>query len=315
MGDNSALTERGTVGIFYDALERAFERSWASKVGLVLDADAEVMPHRFAGAVPQMREWVGGINVKALLEYQILARMKDYEASVSIRVKDLRRDKTGHLRERLDELAAGANVSHWERLLVALIEANPPAYDGVAFFSTAHSHGESGTLRNILTSSEVPALNVGNVSAPTKDEASAILTGVVTYASKMKDDAGRFANRSAREWLVLVPPAYYMAFAAAAKQEQNESGGDNVVQAIEERFEVVKEPMLDDLASDTIYVFRMDAPSSRPFLLHEEVAPFLDILGESSDYAKTNGSVLYMCKSTRNVTPGEFKQAFKATLS
>lgn len=313
--DNSALGERGVLGIFFDALEGAFERSWSSRVGVRIDADSEVMTHRFLGHVPAFREWIGGIQVKGLNDYEILVRMKDFEAAVGISLHDLRRDKTGHLTRRLGELAEGANINHWEELLVALISANPTAYDGVAFFSAAHVHGESGTLKNLLTSTEVAQLDVATATNPTKDEAIAILGGLVGYASKMKDDQGRFYNKSAREWLLLVPTNLYAAFAAAARQMQVATGGPNPLNALEDKFTVVKEPGLDAQSTSVIYLFRIDGLGARPFILQEEVAPHLDILDENSDYAKLNNKALYIAKATRNVAPGEFKHAFKATLS
>lgn len=312
--DNSAITERGIMGRFYDALEAGLEKSWAGKIGLAIDADAEVINHRFLGAVPKFREWIGGLNMKGLNNYAIQIENKDFEATVGISTHDWRRDKTGQIDRKINELAQQAIV-HWEELLVAFFSANPTAYDLVAFFSASHVHGDSGTLKNILTSTEVGALDVTTATAPTKSEATLALAGCMAYALKMRDDKNRKFNQGAREFLALVPTNLYPSMNAAAMDELTSTGGTPELKNLQMKVVVVCEPDLDALSTSQFYLFRTDGPSSRPVILQTEVDPYVDVIGPESEHAKIHNEVLLIGKTTRNVGPGEFKHAFRATLS
>jgi hypothetical protein len=314
--DNSALTERGILGIFYEALESKFQQVFASRIGLMIDADSEVMTHRFVGNVPQFREWVGMILTKGLNNFEIIGRSKEWEASVGISLQDWRRDKTGHLKRRIPELGEQGAV-HWDELITTnIIVANPTAFDGVAFFSAAHSVGSSGTLKNILTATEVPALNVATGAQPTKTEAIQFLVGCAAYARTMKDDVGRAKfNYGARKWLVTCPSNLYPALVSAAKDLLNPTGGNNELKAFGDEFEIAMDPSLDALSSVTFYLWRTDGTSSKPVILQTEVEPYLDVLDESSEHCITKNELVYIAKSTRNAIPGEFRHAFKCVLS
>lgn len=310
--DNSALGERGIRGIFYQALEVTFDVTWASRVGIYLNSDALTEKHRWLGQTPGFRERFGGILAKGLNDYEIQITNKDFEATVKMSIHDWRRDKTGHFVRRLGELALRAN-NLWEELLVTSLEANPTAYDEVAYFSTTHSFGDSGTLSNDLSNSDLPALNVTTPARPTREEAGAILTQAAAHFFSFKDDKGKKANQGARSFLVVTPPAMAPGFIQAVGDQLYQQGGSNLLGSLGWMFDVVPEPLLSN--SDKAYMFRTDGLSSKPYILQEEDAPRIDMLGEGSEHAKKTEEILAIGKCTRAVGPGEWQHALRLTLS
>lgn len=310
--DNSPITERGIRGLFYDALESTFQMTWASRVAMAfMDSDQEIETHRWLGQLAGFRKWIGGLQANGMGNFEIIVRNEDYEDTLAVSLHDLRRDKIGHMRRRMGELGLHANV-HWDELLVALIELNPLAYDNVAFFSDAHVVGDSGTMKNLLTPNEIPALNVVVPQRPTKTEAIDILSQASSWFYKFKTDKGKKANQGAKKFLVLCPPDMEPGFQAAVAGMMNVQGGDNEQKALGRSYEIVPEP---DLSDDTAaYMFRTDAPSSKPLIIQEEVAPHVDLIGEDSEHAKKNNEILVIGKTTRGVGPGEFRQALKLQL-
>ena len=310
--DNSALTERGIRGIFFDALENQFDMTWASVVGLLIPSDTLTEKHRWLGQTPGMREWVGGLLARGMLDFEIQIENKDFEATIEISTHDFELDKTGHIVLRIQDLATRPN-NHWEELLVALKIANPTAYDGQALFSAAHVSGDSGVLSNLLTNADLPALNVVTPARPTREEAADILVQAAAHMFTFKDDKGKKANQGARMFLVVAPPTMAPGFEQAIAQSLFVQGGSNRLGGLGWQFDVVAEPEL--VATDECYFHRTDAPASRPYILQSLKDPQLDIIGMDSEHRKKNNSLLFSVKTTRNVGPGEWRQVLKLTLS
>jgi phage major head subunit gpT-like protein len=311
--DNSALTERGILGIFFDSLEASFDRMWASRVGLLIPADAESQTHRWIGQTPKMREWLGGLLAKGLNDTGITIVNRDFEASMEISAHDHRRDKTGGIQRRVGELAAQAN-DHWCQLLIDVcLEGAPTAYDGLSLFHSAHTFGDMTAFDNDLEVGTIPALQVATAARPTREEASDILIQSTAHFFTAQDDKGSVANQGARQFLLLCPPAMGPGFLQAVRHDLGVTGGTQLTSGLGWTWEVVMEPRL---ASSTVaYLMRTDAPSSRPFILQSEVEPYVDVIAEGSEHAKKNNSHLYTVKATRYVGPGEFRQVLKLTLS
>jgi len=310
--DNSPLTERGIRSIFFDALENQWDQTWASRVGLLIPSDTLVEKHRWLGPPPGMREWVGGLLARGMLNHEVTIENKDFEATIEISTHDLKLDKTGFISLRVQGLATRPN-DHWQELLVALKTSNPTAYDGQALFSASHSSGDSGTLSNLLTAADLPALNVTTAARPTVDEAGAILVQAAAHMFSYKDDKGKKANQGARSFLIVCPPNMAPGFSQAIASSFNTDRPGGVVGGLGWQFAVVAEP---ELSSSTVaYFHRVDAPASRPYILQELAPPTLDIIGMDSEHRKKNNSVVYSVKASRNVGPGEWRQVLHLTLS
>ena len=311
--DNSALTERGILGIFFDALESSFDEMWASRIGLLIPADAESQTHRWAGQTPKMREWIGGLLAKGLNDFGVTIVNRDFEGSIEISAHDKRRDKTGGLLRRIGELASQAN-DHWNQLVIdVILEGTINSYDGVSYFNDTHTPGDASAFDNLLTSATIPALGVTTPARPTREEASDILVQGASHFFNAQDDKGSPANQGAKKFLILCPPNMSVGFRQAVAHDLQITGGRNKTVQLGWDWEVVPEPRLSD--TDVAFLFRTDAPSNKPVILQSEVDPFVDVIAEGSEHAKKNNSHLYTVKATRYVGPGEFRQCLKMTLS
>lgn len=311
--DNTPLTERGILGIFFDALENSFDMMWASRMGLLIPADAESQTHRWVGQTPKMREWVGGLLAKGLNDFGVTIVNRDFEGSILVSAHDKRRDKTGGLLRRIGELASQAN-DHWNQLVIdVILEGTINSYDGVSYFNSSHTPGSASAFDNLLVAGDIPALDVTTPARPTREEASNILLQLAVHFFNAQDDKGSPANQGAREFMLLCPPNMSVGFIQAIKHDLQVTGGRQLTAGFEWNWTVVPEPRLS--ATDVCFMFRTDAPSSKPVILQSEVDPFVDVIAEGSEHAKKNNEHLYTVKATRYVGPGEFRQALKATLS
>lgn len=310
--DNSAVTERGIRGIFYDALELRFANTWARQVGLYMPSNTRTEKHRWLGQVPEPRLHFGGLNATPVNDFSLDITNQDYEITLPFSMHDQMWDQIGHISRRTGELAQ-AWADHWNRLAVDVLENNDTAYDGTALFSASHSIGDSGTLSNLLTSSDLGSLDVSDTNRPTKAEGAAILSDLAAYMYRFTDDKGRPANQGARSFMLLCHPAALPGFRNAIADELYITGGSNELRNLGQSFTAVAEPRL---SSDTVvYMFRTDGPSSKPLILQEAKAPTLQIVGPQSEHAIKTNQVLYVSKAVRAAAPGEFRQVLKATMS
>jgi len=316
------LSSRAIIGRFYETLEAGFAGSWASRVGMLFSSDQESETYKWLGMSPALREWVDGRQAKGLRSNGITIENKEFEATLAIALKDLRRDKTGQILLRVDEMADRANM-HWEDLLTTLILAGESGlcYDAAAYFSASHSEGDSGAQSNLVTASEVPALNVGTATAPTAAEMADAIMGVIGYFYGYLDDQGKPINGQARNFLVMVPVLttwWAAAMTAVSANLLNKAAGslDNPMQAILNRgfnVEVVANPSINAWTT-SFGVFRTDG-RARPFILQEEEPLSIDVQAEGSAEEFNNNRHLYGVKKSGNVGYGLWQHAIKATLS
>jgi phage major head subunit gpT-like protein len=200
------LDSADLIADFYPRLEAAMETLWAPRVAVEIPSDREVESINWLGQVPAMREWLGNRVEEPMNKYSVTVRNAKYEATLRISLDDLRRDKTGQLRQRVADLAA-RTATHWNELVGTWItngEAGTSglAYDGQFFFDT--DHNESGANQtNDLTASDVPAANVSTTTTLTTTEAADIITQTIAYMKALTDDKGEPINAGASEVVIL----------------------------------------------------------------------------------------------------------------
>ena len=310
--DNSAITTRGIRGIFYDALELAQAGAWARQVGLYMPSNTRTENHRWLGQVPEPRKHFGGLNATPVNDFSLQITNEDFEITLPFSTHDQMWDQVGHISRRTGELAV-AWADHWNKLSTDVLEDNLTAYDSVALFSASHSIGDSGTMSNLLTSSDLASLDVAAAARPTKAEASAVLSDLAAYMYRYKDDKGRPTNQGAKSFMLLCHPAVLPGFRNAIADELYITGGSNELRTLGQTFQAVAEPRL--ASTSVIYMFRTDGVSSKPLILQEAKPPTLQVVGPQSEHAIKNNEVLFVSKATRAAAPGEFRQVIKATLS
>ena len=319
MGAES-LGSRAVIGRFYAALQQYMGSSWISQIAMPFDSDQESETYKWLGMVPQMREWIGDKQASGFRDNGITVINKEFEATLEILTKWLRRDKTGQLKIRIAELAARAG-GHWGELLSTLISNGTGStsglcYDGQYFFDSDHSEGDSGTQLNLLTATQVTALDVTTAASPTPVEAAKAILGVIAYMLACKDDKGKPMNSQARSFLVMTSPVLWASLAPAIYNRQVNSGETNPIQAIIEnsqfKIDVAANP---NLTYTTQFVtFRTDAPA-KPFIMQEEVPVQMKALAAGSEHEFKTGKQLYSVEASRNVAYGYWQYASHSTLS
>lgn len=310
--DNTAITVRGIRGLFYDALELASQAVWATRVGLHVPMTTRTETLAWLGALSEPRKHIGGLNSTGVDDVSLTLTALDYEKTLEVSSHDLRWDQVGALSRRVGEMSS-IWADHWNKLSVDSMEANDTAYDGVALFSASHSIGDSGTMSNLLTASDLDSLNISDSNRPTKAEASAIMADLAAYFYRYKDHAGRPANQGAKSFVLLCHPAALPGFLNALRDQFYVQGGSNELRSLGQMFDVVSDPRLS--SQTVIYMFRADGVGTKPLVLGEAIAPTLQVIGPDSEHAIKNNSVLYVTKASRCVVPGEFRHVIKATMS
>lgn len=226
------ITSRGIIGRFYRTLEQTTGASWVDAVSMHIPSDQAKEEYAWLGMAPSMREFKNGRQTHGLREFSYEISNKEYEATMEIPVAWMRRDKTGQINLRVDEMADRA-AAHWSKLLSTLIEngESTACYDSQYFFDTDHSEGDSGSQSNDITYdiSAAPVSNHGSTTAPSAGEMiHAILAGVEKMLS-FKDDQGEPMNETARNFAVMVPTSYYTSAVAALKNGIIDGGDVNTI--------------------------------------------------------------------------------------
>jgi len=311
------LGSRAIIGKFFAALEQYTGLSWIDLVSVLFDSDQESETYKWLGQSPVMREWIGGRHAKGFRENGITIVNKKFEATLDVPCDWLRRDKTGQINVRINEMAQRA-VGHYGKLLSTLIAngtgaASGLCYDGKYFFGADHSEGESGTQKNVLTSSEVAALGVTSATAPTITEAIAAILGVIAYMLGYKDDQAEPMNSEAKNFLIMTSVTLWPYLVHAVLGEP--SAESNVLKELKKQGFTVSVAANPRLTYTTQFVtFRTDAPA-KSLIRQEEEKLTVDAKAEGSDYAFDNDQYQYGIKNICNVGYGYWQYAAHATFS
>ena len=319
MGATAELSSRAIRGFFYEEFEKARNTSWVEKIANMFTSDQESETYKWLTQSPVMREWIGGRHAKGFQSNGITIENKKFEATIEILLKDLRRDKTGQIRMRMAELVDNS-YSHWLSLLSTLINNGETglSYDGVPYFSASHVDTNSGTYKNLLTASEVTALNVGTAAAPTAAEMADAILGVIGYMYGYLDPRGEPRNENALDFVVMVPISLW------APAQKAVSGNilmgavgslDNPLKGADLKLTVVPNARLT--AADWVgkfCVFRGDS-RSKPFIGQSETEVDLKMKAEGSDFEFDEDAWQIGIDANRNAGYGMHHQAAKATMS
>jgi len=316
MGAQS-LSSRAVIGSYYRKLNENTGMAWAGAVSMPFDSDQASEEYRWLGMAPQMREWLGGRLAKGLRDNGVIIKNKYFEATLEVLVEEIRRDKTGQVMVRINDLARRTN-SHWVSLLSTLIiagETTGLAYDGQLFFDTDHVEDDSGVQSNDIT---VATVSPGTATAPTaSDFERAILRGAETILGQ-KDNQGEPMNEDASRFLVMVPTVFMSVASAALKNPviSNPSGTgaqtNTLVNLGGFGFDLAINPRLT--WTTKFAMFRTDS-DTKPFIRQEEQGVRMDAVAEGSEEEFKNRRHLYGVTASRNVGYGLWQDAVLVTLT
>jgi phage major head subunit gpT-like protein len=315
--DQSILSSRAVLGMYYARLENPMAAGWIGGVANLFGSDQAVETYPFLSQVPRFREWLGGRQAKGLSANSISIANKHYEATLEIALRDLRRDKTEQLRARVSEFADEGDA-HWGTLLSALILAGTSTvcYDGQYYFDTDHSEDDSGTQDNDISVdiSAVPGAGSDNTpSFPNAAQMQAAIVKGIAQILAFKDGRGRPMNSNAKRFLVTVPVGLYMPAVASlsainlAALQQN----INPVQAAGLSIDVQMMPELT--WTDSFAVWRTDSPI-KGLIRQNETDPVVKMKDESSEFAFDNDAIQIGVDAWRGAGYGLWQRACYVTL-
>jgi phage major head subunit gpT-like protein len=312
-----ALSSRAASGRYFKRLADTKPAPIVQKLCTRIDSNQEIESLAWLSALPMWAEWNGDRKPVRQNPVTVSVLNRLYERSIEVAEMDFRRDKTGQIMLQMDQLADGTQEL-WYDLLVAVLK-NAGAlvcYDGQYFWDTDHAEGVSGTQLNLLAAAQVSALNVGTATAPTVDEASKAVMGVIHYMLGFKDDQGRYVNRGAKKFTVVAAANDVgAAIQEAVRVKLLNIGTGTRDNPLPEIFDVDCEivPELSAYTDDFI-VNRTDA-LVKPFVQQVEMEPSLDVLGEGSEHAKQTGKFMFGAKASGAVACGLWQYSAFATLS
>lgn len=315
--DQSALGVAGIRGMYYARLEQPVLPAWVTAIANQFDSDQALETYAMLGFSPALREWVGGRQAKGFRDNGFTIANKHFESTIEIRLRDMRRDKTGQIEARVNEHVDRAE-QHWGSLLSTLIlnGATTVCYDGQYFFDTDHVEGDSGVQSNSISVdiSALPAALHGTTTAPSLEEMQQSIAAGIVQIGTFKDDAGEPMNEEAGSFLVLVPPT--LAIVA------NNAVAPSVLGALAQNLNPSAKGYSIQVASnvrlsswtDKFAVIRTDS-AIKPFILQAETDVMVKIKDENSDFAFDNDAIQVGLDAWRNAGYGYWQRACLVTMT
>lgn len=311
----SLLTSRAIIGEIYRRLTSG-DDGWAGRYGMRISSKQETESYGWLGMVPAMREWIGGRNPKRLRESTFSITNKDFEATLEVLLKEMRRDSSGQIAIRIGELARRC-LRHPAKLMSAKMVSGftTVCYDGDYFFGTAHAEGDSGVQSNAL-SIDISTLDCalhGVVTNPSVEEMQQCIMLALQALLGFKDDQGEPMNEDATEFEVQVPTSLWAKAQTAVSAQAFVQGQTNPLKGVPLKLSVVQNPRLNAW-TDKFAVFRTDG-DTKPFIIQEEVPLEVSAIAEGSELEFKEKKHWYGVDWTGNVDVGFWQDACAVTMT
>lgn len=314
---SKALTSIGIIGMMVMMMETLETKSWALLLSHQnFDSTQSAEEYAMSTATPAMRRWFGGRDAKVALTQTITLTNEKFEATIDDDKRNWMWDKTGLLNTIVSRFV-GRSLTHWNKLCSEAIELGETAltYDGATFFSASHSFGASGTLKNLVTKTTVPQLQVVSTTAVTVAEMANAIYGCINQFRTFKDDEGEPLNEDAMHFLVMVPTALSASAqqAVANKTVANSTSViDNPLGNANFKIDIAVNPRLT--SSTVFYVFVVDGEGPA-FILQQRGVVEYSKKAEGSDYEHDTGRWQFGMNAERTVGLYCWQSAMKATVS
>jgi phage major head subunit gpT-like protein len=311
-GIGQQYSSRAIIGSFYATLQDSPPPAWINRLAMTMRSDQPSEDYKWLGMTPALREWAGGRQAKGFTSNGITVRNKVFEASLEADVDDLRRDKTGQFRTRIDELAVRAN-QHPAKLLSTLIinGESTACYDGQYFFDTDHSEGDSGTQSNDLTFDISDNSTGGTATAPSAATIQGAVLAAIQAILGFKDNQGEPMNEGALAFDVMVPTTFMAATIAALRAPLIGGGNSNILTQPDFTLTPVVNPRLT--WTTKLAVFRADG-QVKPFINQIEQDPQVRAIAEGSELEIRERKHLYTVDRIGDVAYGYWQHACLVTL-
>lgn len=249
------------------------------QVCTTVDSTGRDEKYAMLGNMPGVREWIGDREVKQLRAADFTLENKHWESTLGISKRDIRDDRMGLYGPLLEQLAAEATY-HPDELLFNLLDngGSTLCFDGQNFYDTDHVWGDSGTQSNIVAES------ITTANAPTGDEFKKSFHAARTRMMSLKNDQGKYMNRSVfakmSNFMAIVPPNMELAAREALQAALVGGGNSNIVIDVPE---IVTSPLL---TSDTSWHLLNLAAPLKPFVFQNRQPLVRQIKGLEDHYVK-----------------------------
>lgn len=313
--NKDSLSSRAVIGMYYERLETQVQASWIDQVSNYFQSDQPIETYPWLSQVPQLREWIGSRQAKGFTGNGIEIKNRHFEATIEILLRDLRRDKTGQIRTRINEFS-DRGISHFASLLSTLLVngASSVCYDGQYFFDTDHSEGASGSQSNSISVdiSTLPVSVHGSVTAPSAEEMQQAILKSISQMYTFVDDQGEPINETAKSFLVVVPVGLMDVAETALTMPRVAGVTASKVDGL--TINLAVNPRLTTAGwTDKFATFRTDG-SVKPLIRQEETAPTVKVKDENSEFAFDNDAIQLGVDTWRNVGYGRWQGAVLTTL-
>lgn len=303
---DTGLTSQAIIGRFYRRLEEFAQSAWWTRLAMHFTSTQESETYRWLGMVPQVHEWRGGRRVRPLHARGITIVNKVWESTIRVDADEQRRDKTGQIMVRVNEMARRV-ATHPNKLLTTLMVQGESAagYDGQYFFDTGHSEGDSGVQSNSITYDAVTP------TAPTDVEMFRAIAAAIAQLMGLRDDQGEPLNETAHGFLVMVPVSFWSA-AMIALSDRNPTEVNPLKAWRPFQVDWVANPRLT--WNTKFAVFRTDG-ETRPFIFQEELPVQVQALAEGSELEINENQHQYGVKAIHEAGYGFWQNACLVTFT
>lgn len=308
------LSSRAIIGRFYERLGVKRQATWLDKVAMPFDSDQASETYNWLGQTPAMREWLGERIAKGLRTNGITIANKKFEGTLKVSVDDIRRDKTGQVQVRIDDLADRALTHEMSLVSTLLVNgATGLCYDGQYFFDTDHTEGDNTTSQsNSITFDISDGGGGGTTTFPTVLTMQRAILAGITNILGVKDDQNEPFAEMASNFMVMTGPSLWAPALGATSQPVVDAGATNLILA-QNKFKI--EPEINVRLSsftDKFIVFRTDG-ATKAMINQEEEAVTVSAIAEGSEHEFKNDEHLYGVKRIGNAGYGMWQHACLVT--
>lgn len=303
----SAISSQTVIAMMMARIDTG-SASWVDECAMKVSSNEASEDYGWLGAVPAMKEFVNSRSPAEIAEHSFSLANKDFDNSITFKKKDVRRDKTGMIRLRVNDL-----VSRAEDLPASLISklimngASAPCYDNQYFFDTDHPT-KGGTQSNSLS------VTAATGTSPTVSEFEEAVLKAIEAILGFKDEHGEPINQSASQFTIQVPIAMLGVALKAVNAVLGEGGKSAVLPSLQGEFQIKIVPNARLTWSDSFVLYRTDS-EVKPFILQEEesIEPFA--IAEGSEHEKKTKEHIYGVDWAGNVGYGQWSGAVKVTFT
>lgn len=315
----TVLDRNAARGDFFTGFETGPAAEALRALAIETNSDAAQENYAWLDAIPDAEEWEGETSIYVPKADELAVKNKVWRSTAGLPIDTVRRDKTGSVSRRMQQLGQIVASKPWAVVLDLIKNGDTTtfgtAFDGEKFFDTDHPNA-AGAQKNALTATEVPQLTVSSATDPTPEEMVEAILGITGYMHNIVDSTGRPMNEFAREFVVMYKPTPGMHGAVVAALSSNHlaSGEVNPLLAPGSpyKFVAVPSPRLD--WTTEIAIFRTDG-ITKPFVVQTEVPADVTFLPSDDSYVQLKRMEVAIGEMIGGVGYGQWEYAAKGTFS